>query len=212
MAKSVVFGYARVSTGEQKTDRQKEALMKYVTNPRYYFEDVGTGTSMERPRYISMKDRIEPGDVLYIHELDRLGRNKTEVLQELQYYRDLGVTVRILNIPSTLIDFSSAYGDNKIAQDIFQAVNKMMLEVLAAFAEEERRTIRKRQREEIEAARKNGVHLGRTALKRPATWDEDYEAWKAGKVSAVSLWRDKYKISKSAFYKLAKAQSEQAED
>ena len=103
-------------------------------------------------------------------------------------------------------------GDNKIAQDIFQAVNKMMLEVLAAFAEEERRTIRKRQREGIEAARKNGVHLGRPALKRPATWDEDYEAWKAGKVSAVSLWRDKYKISKSAFYKLAKAQSEQAED
>lgn len=205
MAKNVVFGYARISTADQKTDRQREALMPYVTNSRYYFEDIGTGTTMERARYQAMKDRIEPGDELYIHELDRLGRNKAEVLQELEYYQNLGVSVRILNIPSTLVDFSAAYGDSKIAQDILQAVNKMLLEVLAAFAEEERRTIKKRQKEGIAAARKNGVKFGRPVMQRPPTWEMDMKDWKAGRVKAVSLFRDKYKMSKSAFYKLVQA-------
>lgn len=202
MPKSVIFGYARVSTKQQKTDRQKAELMKHITSSRYYYEDVGSGASMKRDNYLAMKDRIESGDVLYIHELDRLGRNKSEVLKELQYYQDNNITVRILNIPSTLTDYAAAYGDSKIAQDIFEAVNKMMLEVLAAFAEAERTMNYKRQKEGIEAARKKGVHMGRPALKKPETWDEDIKAWKAGECSAVSLWRDKYKMSKSAFYKL----------
>ncbi len=204
MAKSVVFGYARVSTREQNTDRQKDELMKYITSERYYYEDKASGKTMNREQYKAMKDRIETGDVLYIHELDRLGRNKTEVLKELEYYRDLGVTVRILNIPSTLMDFSSVYGDNKIAKDIFDAVNKMMLEVLAAFAEAERTMNHKRQAEGIEAARKKGKHLGRPSMKKPDSWDADMADWKAGKVTAVSLFRDKYGMSKSAFYKLVK--------
>lgn len=203
MAKSVIFGYARVSTGKQKTDRQKDELLKHITSERYYYEDVGSGFSMNREQYQAMKDRMEEGDVLFIHELDRLGRNKTEVLKELEYFRDNGITVRILNIPSTLTDFSTAYGDNKIAKDIYEAVNKMMLEVLAAFAEAEREMNHKRQREGIEAARRKGTHMGRPAMKKPAGWAKDIRDWKAGKITAVSLWRDKYHMAKSTFYKLA---------
>ena len=206
MAKSVIFGYARVSTKQQKTDRQKAELMKYITSERYYYEDIGSGASMNREQYQAMKDRIEEGDVLYIHELDRLGRNKTEVLKELEYYRDNHISVRILNIPSTLMDFNTMYGDNKIAKDIYDAVNKMMLEVLAAFAEAERDMNHKRQREGIESARRKGVHLGRPATKKPVGWAKDIRDWKAGKITAVSLWRDKYHMAKSTFYKLVESE------
>ena len=197
------YGYGRVSTKGQSEERQIESLMKYVPDVRNIYIDKKSGKDFEREQYNLMKGQIRPGDTLYIHELDRLGRNKVLILQELEYYRDHKVVVRILNVPSTLTDYSNL-GDDTLQRSLIEAMNKMLIEVLAIMAEQERINIVKRTREGIAVARQKGKRLGRPPVTLPDTWDADMQAWREGKVSAVSLYRDKYKISKTVFYKLVK--------
>lgn len=203
MAENIILGYGRVSSKDQNPDRQIESLKRYVPNERDIYIDKKSGKDFEREEYKKMKDRLRAGDTVYIHEFDRLGRNKEQILAELKDFKERGVTVRILNVPSTLSDFS-ALGNDDLQKALITAMNNMLIEVLAIMAENERKTILRRQREGLEAAKKKGVKLGRPAVKKPISWDEDMAAWAAGSVTAVSLYRDKYKISKSAFYKLVK--------
>ena len=203
MAENIILGYGRVSSKDQNPDRQIESLKRYVPNERDIYIDKKSGKDFEREEYKKMKDRLRAGDTVYIHEFDRLGRNKEQILAELKDFKERGVTVRILNVPSTLSDFS-ALGNDDLQKALITAMNNMLIEVLAIMAENERKTILRRQREGLEAAKKKGVKLGRPAIKKPLTWDEDIKAWEAGEVTAVSLYREKYKMSKAVFYKLVK--------
>ena len=207
-----VFGYARISTPRQDITRQKKELSKYVADPdNDIICDTASGADMERIGYKYMKQRmleIVKYDecVLYIHELDRLGRTKCDILNELNWFKEHHITVRILNIPSTLVDLSQY--DDGLQKSIIEMINKTIIETLAIFAETERAFIKKRQREGIEAAKKKGKHLGRPAMQIPPTWNKDIADWKAGRVSAVSLYRDKYGMSRSCFYRLASQKGE----
>lgn len=203
MAENIILGYGRVSSKDQNPDRQIESLKRYVPNERDIYIDKKSGKDFAREEYKKMKDRLRAGDTVYIHEFDRLGRNKEQIIAELKDFKERGVTVRILNVPSTLSDFS-ALGNDDLQRSLIIAMNNMLIEVLAIMAENERKTILRRQREGLEAAKKKGVKLGRPAIKKPLTWDEDIKAWEAGEVTAVSLYRDKYKMSKAVFYKLVK--------
>ena len=91
---------------------------------------------------------------MIIKELDRLGRNKDAVKEEMKWFKDNGIAVRILDVPSTLIDFQ---GQDWIAD----MVNNIIIEVLAAMAEQERLKIKKRQKEGIAIAKAKGVRFGR---------------------------------------------------
>lgn len=79
-----------------------------------------------------------------MEELDRLGRNKEEIKAELEWFKAHGVIVRVFDIPTTLIDFQ---GQDWVAD----MVNNILIEVLGAVAEQERKKIRKRQAEGIQA-------------------------------------------------------------
>ena len=84
-----------------------------------------------------------------LEELDRLGRNKEEIQSELKWFKKHGITVRLLDVPTTLMDFKG--------QDwIGDMLNSILIEVLGSMAEQERKKIRKRQREEIEAMKRRG--------------------------------------------------------
>ena len=144
----MIFGYARVSTKEQCLDRQLEAISHYKT-PDRMFTDKQSGKSFDRAAYQDMKSMLRPHDEIVIEELDRLGRNKDEVKKELEWFKANNVVVRILDVPTTLIDFQ---GQNWIGD----MVNNIMIEVLAAIAEQERLKIRKRQKEGIEAMKSRG--------------------------------------------------------
>lgn len=202
-----IFGYARVSTPRQDLTRQKEELSKYVPNPDDNIHtDIASGKDMNRPGYIYLKKRMEDfkdkgGSVLYLHELDRLARTKHDILNELKWFHDNNVVVKILNIPSTMQDLS-CYDDAQ-QKSIIDMINKVIIETMAIFAETERNYIRKRQREGIDIAKKKGKHLGRPKMQIPPTWNKDIQDWKDGKISAVSLYRDKYGMSRSCFYRLA---------
>lgn len=138
------YGYVRVSTREQNLDRQYTALREYNPDIECIFADKQSGKNFDRPEYMRMKGVLKAGDEVVIKELDRLGRNKEETKKELEWFRSQKVIVRILDVPTTLIDFQG--------QDwLFDMINNILIEVLASVAEEERKKIRMRQREGIDS-------------------------------------------------------------
>jgi DNA invertase Pin-like site-specific DNA recombinase len=72
--------------------------------------------------------------------------------------------------------------------------------MFGALAQFERETIKERQREGIDAARRRGRHLGRPAAQYPPEWKPVYTAWERGELSAAKAWR-KLSLTKSTFYK-----------
>ena len=107
MSKSV--GYARVSTREQNLDRQIKALSEYVPIDMIV-TDKASGKDFNRAGYQSLKvgiGKLLKGDTLYILSLDRLSRNKEQAKRELQYFKDNGIRVKVLDMPTTMIDMPS---------------------------------------------------------------------------------------------------------
>lgn len=145
------YAYIRVSTKEQHLDRQIEAIKEY--RPDEVFADKLSGKNFDRPEYHRLKSMIRRGDEIIVKELDRLGRNKDAVKEELKWFKDNGVIVRVLDIPTTMIELP---GQEWIAE----MVNNILIEVIAAVAEQERKKIRQRQKEGIACARERGVKFG----------------------------------------------------
>lgn len=194
---SKTYGYARVSSKEQHLDRQLDALVKFGVPERDIITDKASGKDFDRPGYIALKTRIlREGDTLVIKGLDRLGRNKQQIKEELEFYKQTGIRVKILNLPTTLADF----GENGWVLDM---VNNILIEVLGTIAEQERLTIKTRQAEGIAAAKKQGKHLGRPKTSLPDNWDDVYNDWSNGKITATNAV-NKLGISRSTFYRLIK--------
>lgn len=194
-----IFGYVRVSSKEQNLARQIDSLKQFVSDERDIYADKQSGKDFYRPAYQTLRQMVRRGDTIYIHEMARLGRSKADILQELRYYKEKGVIVRILNLPTTLMDFS-VYGNNEMQRKLMDMVNNILIEVLATMAETEREEIHKRQKEGIHAAKKRGAKFGRPVKNFPDTWEDDYRRWKHGEITAVSLYR-KYGMGRSTFYR-----------
>ncbi len=197
MAESKIFGYIRVSSKDQNLDRQMDNMLLLVKEERNIFADKISGKDFNRPQYKALKSILRGGDTVYVHTLDRLGRNKEKVKEELQWFYKNGIIIRILDIPTTLMDYT---GFGTMQRTIFDMVNNILIEVLATIAEAERANIHKRQAEGIASAKKKGRKFGRPVIPLPDSFEEDYKDWKAGKVTAVALYRDKYHISRAGFY------------
>lgn len=203
----MIYHYCRVSTKEQNLARQLSSLSAYKPADKV-FSDKQSGKDFSRVAYQEMKSILRSGDEVIVKELDRLGRNKEEVKKELQELSAAGVTVRILNVPTTLIDFGSQ-------EWIRDMVNNIIIEVLSSVAQEEREKIRQRQREGIDAmpivngvriSTKTGKTYGRPAASLSATpgFTEHYEAWKNGSTTVTEACNT-LGISRSTWYKLARA-------
>ena len=139
----MIYFYARVSSKDQNLDRQIEAAKAYKNIDRI-FPDKQSGKDFDRPEYQRMKEMVVPGDEVIVKELDRLGRDKEGIKAEITWFKEHGVTLRILDVPTTLIDFQ---GQDWIAD----MVNNILIEVLGAIAQQEREKTNRRQREGINA-------------------------------------------------------------
>ncbi len=191
-----VYGYARVSSREQNTDRQIEALTKFGVPEQNIIIDKASGKDTEREGYQYLKRQIlRNGDTLVIKELDRLSRSKADIKRELEFFKEKGVRVKILDIPTTLTDFPE---NQAWVQEMITAI---LIEVLAAIAENERMKIRARQREGIEAAKKKNVRFGRPSKPLPDSWEEVIRAVKRGEMRPVDAMRV-LGVSHSRFYRL----------
>ena len=151
-----IYGYARVSSREQNEDRQIESLTKFGVPSENIIVDKCSGKDTEREGYQYLKRQIlRSGDTLVIKELDRLSRNKNDIRHELEYFKDMGVHIKILDIPTTLTDFPTEQ------MWVMDMINAILIEVLGSIAENERNKIRTRQHEGIIAAKKKDVKFGR---------------------------------------------------
>ena len=151
------FGYIRVSSKDQNPERQVQSLKEYqnkLKDENIVF-DKQSGKDFNRNEYQKLKNILREGDILIVKELDRLGRNKQMIKDELDCLKDKGVRIKILNIPTTLIELPE---ENAW---IIQMVNNILIEVLGAIAEEERIKIRQRQKEGIAIAKREGKYKGR---------------------------------------------------
>ena len=101
-----------------------------------------------------MEDVLRVGDTLIITELDRLGRNKQEILKQLRFLEEKGVRVMVLELPTTLFDLSQM--ENNLAKMMIETINNMMIELYASMAQAEMEKKEKRQKEGMEAKRLRG--------------------------------------------------------
>jgi len=205
-------GYARVSSREQNLDRQLVALRDYVEEDMIV-TDMTSGKDLNRPGYQSFKygiGKLRAGDELYIKSLDRLSRNKEDIKKELEYYASIGVRVKVIDIPTTMIDLP------KGQEWVVEMVNNIIFEVLASFAEQERVSIKQRQAEGIAAMRvvngkrisnRTGNPVGRPPLQYPSNWDEVYYMWKRGEITAVKAMGI-LGMKRTSFYRLVKEQKQ----
>ena len=114
------------------------------------------------------------GDILYVSSLDRLSRSKADIKSELIWFKEKGISLRVLDLPTTMIEYPA---DQEWIRDM---TNNILIEVLASMAEIERVRIRQRQREGIDAAKRRGKHLGRPEKGFPENWDYYYTQYRKG--------------------------------
>ena len=139
------YFYARVSTKEQNLARQIETAEKYNIPTKNIYCDKISGRIKERPQYDILKERLVRGDEVYFQELDRIGREKALIKDELEWFKSNGIIVRVLDLPTTLIEFPAGQ------EWVLEMVNNILIEVLGTIAEQEWEKIRKRRNEGIAA-------------------------------------------------------------
>ncbi len=155
----MIYGYIRVSTRDQNTDRQFIALKEYGIKPENILTDKMSGKDFNRPAYRRLLKRIHKGDCLVIKSIDRLGRNYKDIIKQWQYItKEIGADIKVIEMP--LLDTSQ----HKDLLGTFVA--DMVLQILSYVSENERINIKQRQAEGIAAAKERGVRFG-----RPTTYD-----------------------------------------
>lgn len=193
---SRTYYYARVSSREQNLDRQIAAFAALGAQEREIITDKESGKDLDRAGYQALKNAmLRRGDTLVIKSLDRLSRNKTDIRNELQFFKDNGIRLKVIDLPTTMMDLPAGQ------EWVFEMVNNILIEVLGTIAEQERANIRQRQAEGIEAAKQSGKKLGRPALVFPTNWQEVYSSWKAGKITAKTAM-EQTGTKRTSFYKL----------
>ena len=196
---------ARVSRKEQNLARQLEVARERFEIPdENVFCDKESGKDFDRAEYQRLKTIVVAGDEVIVKEFDRFGRNKEEMKRELEWFKQRGVMVRILDIPTTLIDF-------KDQTWVLEMVNNILIEVLGTIAEQEREKILKRQKEGIAAmpivngkrvSVKTGNALGRKPIEIP-DFPKFFEKQKSGLITVDEACKE-LGIGRTTWYRLVK--------
>jgi DNA invertase Pin-like site-specific DNA recombinase len=136
---------ARVSSKDQNLARQLETAKRFGIPEENVFCDKITGRRIDRPEYDRLKSIVVKGDEVYFEELDRVARDKSLIKEELEWFKERGVLVRVMDVPTTLMEFPEGQ------HWVMEMVNNILIEVLGTIAEQEWKKIKKRREEGIAA-------------------------------------------------------------
>ena len=203
-----VFHYLRCSTKEQNESRQVEAMKDWdiknnVTNAIDLI-DKSTGTNTNREQLQLLLKVIGEGDLVVIKSIDRLSRNYKECKQLWEQITSKGADIVVIDMPLL---------DTRQYKDLLGSfISDLILSVLGYVAEQETEFRKQRQLEGIasmpivdgkKVSKKTNRPIGRPKAEFPSNWEEQYNAWKAGKQTA-KVTMDNLGLRKNTFYKLVK--------
>ena len=176
----MIYGYCRVSTESQHLDRQIAGIKKYcpdIEEENIFIEKIsGKKNYDERSEYKVLRRVLRNGDEIVIDSLDRLSRTKDGIKAELEYFKGKGIILRVLLIPTTLIELDGQTW-------ALELINNLLIELYSTLSEQELMEKERRQRAGIEAAKMRGAYVGR----KPIDVDQKkladiYPRWKSGSV------------------------------
>lgn len=203
MQDGVTWGYARVSSSNQKLDRQIDALHEYGIDDRHIKLEKQSGKDFNRPEFLSLvgTEDVAPsmreGDCLVVLSLDRLGRNYTEISKWWRHITvDMKCSIVVLDMPL----LSSSDVDSSLDK---RFIANLVLQILSYVSEKERISIKERQRQGIDSAKTDGVRFGRPPVEKPDNLAEILNAWRNKEITATAAAK-KLQVSKNTFYKFAK--------
>ncbi len=178
-----IFGYIRVSSRDQNETRQLLALQELHIPKKNIFVDKQSGKDFKRPQYKKLVRKLKKDDILYIKNIDRLGRNYAEILEQWRILtKDKGIDIIVLDMPLL---------DTRRDKDLMGTfLSDIVLQVLSFVAENERANIHQRQAEGIAAAKARGVRFGRPPSSLPEGFHDAYQRWKAGKITGTAAAKE----------------------
>lgn len=178
------IGYIRVSTEGQNLDRQEDSISTQVEQ---VFHEKVSGSCSNRPELKRLLEYVREGDTVYIESLSRLARSTRDLLEIVDMLREKKTGLVSLK---ESIDTDTPQG-------------RFILQIFAALSELERESIKQRQREGIDAAKKRGKHLGRPRTQVPDKFNDIVREWGEGHITAVEA-RRRLGLSHATFYKMIK--------
>ena len=172
-----VYGYVRVSSKDQNEERQVLAMRQFGIPDERIFIEKQSGKDFNRPVYLSLIRKLNPGDVLVIKSIDRLGRNYMESIDQWRMItREKKAAIVVLEV---------ALLDTRISKDLTGIlISDIVLQLLSYVAETEREFIHSRQKEGIAAAKARGIRFGAKPKDQPECYKECAEKWQSGSISA----------------------------
>lgn len=194
-----IMGYVRVSTTDQRTDRQMISMKQYGVRPENIVEEYESGKNFNRPLYKKLVRTLRRGDILVITSIDRLGRNYQDIIDQWRMITtDIGCGIHVIEMP--------ALNTSSDPEDLLSRfITDMMLQVLSFVAENERTNLRKRQADGIAAAKRRGdVDLGRPKIKISRDFWYVYILWREEAAETRELIKyctQAYHISPRTFYR-----------
>ena len=172
-----VYGYVRVSSKDQCTDRQLWALRDAKVPDQNIFVDKQSGKNFDRPQYRKLLKKLKENDLLIIKSIDRMGRNYEEILEQWRIItREKKADIAILDMP-----LLNTCKKQKGLTGTFIA--DLVLQILSYVAQTERESIRLRQKEGIQAAKIRGVRFGRPRKEIPPQFPGLFQKWQSGEIS-----------------------------
>lgn len=149
------IGYARVSTHDQQTDLQMDALVEHGVKVEDIYQDIASGKKDDRPALLACLKALREGDTLVIWKLDRLGRDLRHLVNTVHDLTARDIGLRVLAGHGASIDTTTASG-------------KLVFGIFASLAEFERELIRERTMAGMQAARARGRLGGRKFVLTPS--------------------------------------------
>ena len=190
----LIYAYIRVSTKQQKIDRQYDEIKALGIDDKYIYIDKESGKDFIRTNYQKLIKKLKKDDLLIVKSIDRLGRNYHMILDEWsKITKTIGADIKVLDMP--LLD-TRIEGKNLVGKFI----SDIVLQVLSFVAENERENMKQRQKEGIRIAKEKGVKFGRPPVKTPSNFYNIAFKYYNNKITpkeAISLSG----LSKGTFYR-----------